>query len=232
LNIVAHLYNTSAKRYGGVNEAVYNQKNKDPDVYHIGVLDLERHMQPDIFPDPWQNDTCVGGWFYDSRREYKTARQVIEILVDIVSKNGNLLLNFPQRPDGTLDEECLYILDSMAKWMKVNGEGIFETSPWKVAGENMTVAEKDRVPDKQFTLHANEFRFTAKNNAVYAFMNWQDDRKVFIKSFAKKDGIVVSNVTLLGAASAVKWEQTDAGLAVSLPEQKPVEYAQCLRIEI
>ena len=110
LAVVAHLYNTSAALHGGVNQAIYNQKDRNPEVYRVGVLDIERSQEPDVKPDPWQTDTSVGDWFYNVRDVYKTPSHVIEILIDIVAKNGNLLLNIPQRPDGTVDDECRYLL--------------------------------------------------------------------------------------------------------------------------
>ena len=129
--IVAHLYNTSVAVHGS-NRAVYNQKDTDPAIYTIGVLDIERGQRDDIDELPWQTDTSVGDWFYNVRDVYKTPGQVLETLVDIVSKNGNLLLNIPQRPDGTLDDECRFLLRRMAAWMPANGEGIFGTRPWQV----------------------------------------------------------------------------------------------------
>ena len=145
LRIIAHLYNTSAARHGGVNQAVYNQKDADPQVYTVGVLDIERGQREEIAEHPWQTDTSVGDWFYNVRDVYKTPGQVLETLVDIVSKNGNLVLNIPQRPDGTLDDECDYLLRRMAVWMRANGEGIFGSRPWDVSGEGASAATAGRV---------------------------------------------------------------------------------------
>ena len=125
----------SAARHDGVNQAVYNQKDKTEGVYQVGVYDIEKSQNPDIFPHPWQTDTSVGDWFYNVRDVYKTPKQIAEMMVDIVSKNGNLLLNIPQLPDGTIDDECTYLLEQTAAWMKANGEGIYGTRPWTVAGE-------------------------------------------------------------------------------------------------
>jgi len=125
MQAVAHLYNSSARLHGGSNRAVYTLKTRDPDLMRVGVPDIERSQEPDIRPYTWQTDTCVGGWFYDVRAHYKSPGHVVEILVDVISKNGNLLLNIPQRPDGTIDDECRYLLDEMAKWVAVCGEGVF-----------------------------------------------------------------------------------------------------------
>ena len=141
LSIIAHLYNTSAALHGGVNQAVYTQKDTDPQIYTIGVLDIERGQREDIAEHPWQTDTSVGDWFYNVRDVYKTPRQVLETLVDIVSKNGNLVLNIPQKPDGTLDDECDLLLRQMAAWMTANGEGLFGSRPWDVSGEGASAAE-------------------------------------------------------------------------------------------
>src|SRR5690606_13076336 len=99
---------TSASLNGGVSRAVYNQKDRRKEIYSIGVMDIERSQEPDIKPEPWQTDTCVGDWFYNVRSVYKKPGHVIEIFVDIIAKNGNLLLNIPQKPDGTIDDECRF----------------------------------------------------------------------------------------------------------------------------
>ena len=130
LNAVAHLYNTSAANHNGKNYAVYTQKDRRQEIYSVGVLDIERSQSHNIKPKPWQTDTCLGDWFYNVRSVYKKPGHVIEILVDIISKNGNLLLNIPQKPDGTIDDECTYTLKEMAKWIGVCGEGVYGTRPF------------------------------------------------------------------------------------------------------
>lgn len=100
------------------------------------------------------------------------------MLVDIVSKNGNLLLNIPQLPDGTLDEECAYILESLARWMKVNGEGIYRTRPWTVAGEDPSQVVIEGFKEDAVAWTVEDFRFTAKGNQLYAFqMKWPEGGK-------------------------------------------------------
>jgi len=231
LNIVAHLYNTSVKAHGA-NEAVYNQKNADPTVHPIGVLDIERGVEPQAVPYVWQTDTCVGGWFYDRRRVYKTPRQVVEMLVDIVSKNGNLLLNLPQRPDGTLDDECVHIARRMAAWIAVNGEGIYGTRPWKTACEGPTAPEGGKFKESEIPWTAEDFRFTAKGDTVYAFlMKWPDVGRATIQSLASHKGPKVAAVCLLGRDEKLQFEQTDMGLTVRLPAEPTCDYAHCLRVD-
>jgi alpha-L-fucosidase len=226
---VARLYNTSAARHG-VNRAVYTQKARDPKLARIGVFDVERSQEPEIRPEPWQTDTCVGGWFYDVRSVYKTPGHVLEILVDVVAKNGNLLLNVPQRPDGTLDDECEYLLAEMARWVAICGEGIFGTRPFRVYGEGPTQVLIDHFREDRVTWTAHDFRFTQRGDTLYAFqMRWPADRQALISTLTPADP--VRSVRLLGAG-AVAWQQTDAGLLVELPPVGPASDLNCLAIEL
>ncbi len=231
LSAIAHLYNTSAALHGGVNQAVYNQKDQEPEIHTVGILDLERRTESDIYPHPWQTDTCVGGWFYDVRQKYKTPNHVIEMLVDIVSKNGNLLLNFTQKPDGTLDDECNWILRKMGEWIAVNGEGLYGTRPWKTAGEGPTAPEGGRPREGALDWTSEDYRFTSKGDTIYAFeMRPPEDGKALVKTLAAGSGPRVAKVALLGAGD-VKFEQGPDGLRVELPAELPCEYVHCLRVQ-
>jgi alpha-L-fucosidase len=231
LHAIAHLYNTSAGLHGGTNQAVYTQKDRSAEVFTVGVLDIERSQLPEIFPHVWQTDTSVGDWFYNVRDVYKTPAQVAEMLIDIVSKNGNLLLNIPQLPDGTLDEECVYILGSLASWMKVNGEGIYGTRPWTVAGEGPSQVVIKGFKEDAVPWTVEDFRFTAKENQVYAFqMKWPEGGKSVIRSLAKGKVSNVTGVKVLGFDAPVKFEQTSRGLALDLPVLKPTDFTQCYRV--
>jgi alpha-L-fucosidase len=232
LNAIAHLYNISANRHEGINQAVYTQKDKNVDVLSVGVYDIERSQIPEIFPYVWQTDTSVGDWFYNVLDIYKTPRQVAEMLVDIVSKNGNLLLNIPQRPDGTLDDEGIYLLERMADWIMVNGEGIFGTRPWKVFGEGPSSVVIQGFREEAVPWTVEDFRFTARGSAVYVFMmKWAEGGRAVIRYLAT--GIVpqVFDVTMLGSGP-IKFNQTERGLVVDLPERKPCDFAQCLRVRV
>jgi alpha-L-fucosidase len=232
LHAVAHLYNASAGRNGGENRAVYTQKDKNEAVSAVGVLDIERSQAPDILPQAWQTDTSVGDWFYNVRDAYKTPRQVVEMLVDIVSKNGNLLLNVPQRPDGTVDEECTYLLERLADWIRINGEGVFGTRPWQTAteGPSSVVISGFREDPVEWT--AEDFRFTANGDVVYAFiMQWPEGGATTVRRLAAGQSPPVAGVDLLGSGP-VRFEQTARALRIFLPERKPCDYAQCLRVRL
>lgn len=223
LRMIAHLYNTSAAQHGS-NQAIYTQKDTDPQVYTLGVLDIERGQKDSIAEHPWQTDTSVGDWFYNVRDVYKTPLQVLETLVDIVSKNGNLLLNVPQRPDGTIDDECDYLLGQMAAWIEPNGEGIFGTRPWHVAGEGASaVKATGRFEEPVVAWSAADFRFTQKDATVYAYqMRWPEDGRTVIRAFGSGQTKSVAAVRLLGHGD-VAFEQTAEGLQITLPQVTPAE---------
>ncbi len=217
LRIIAHLYNTSVAVHG-TNHAVYTQKDKDATMHTVGVLDIERGLMDAIAERPWQTDTSVGDWFYNVRDVYKTPEHVLEMLVDIVSKNGNLLLNIPQRPDGTIDDECEYLLRQVALWMEPNGEGIFGSRPWEVAVEGPSLVKASaRFEEPVVVWSPQDFRFTCKGKTVYAYqMRWPEAGQAIIRSLALGKTQRIAEVRLLGHGSVV-FEQTGDGLHISLP---------------
>jgi len=233
LSIVAHLYNSKASSSEGMDRAVYTQKDTDPQVYRIGVLDIERGLQSEIDPRPWQTDTSVGNWSYHVSDSYKSPGQVIRTLVDIVSKNGNLLLNLPQLPDGSLDEECRYILDELATWFDVNGEGIYSTRPWEASGEGPTAREGGSFEEEALDWTEEDFRFTRKEDFLYAFQMKPPESKdkIRIKSLARGEAPEVLGVELLGKGSLL-FEEKEEGLQIQLPEENPTDYVACFRIDL
>lgn len=229
LRAVSHLYNTSA-RIHGTNRAVYQQKDRRPEVSRVGLMDIERSQTPGIHAEPWQTDTSVGDWFYNVRDVYKSAGHVIELLVDIVSKNGNLLLNVPQLPDGTLDVECTQILEDLGRWIRVCGEGIYGTRPFRVFGEGPSGVVIRGFTEDRVNWTSSDFRFTRKGNTLYAFqMGWPDDGRAVIRSLADHES--VTGVRLLGHG-LVPFEQAHGVLVVRLPEAPPVDVANCLAVDL
>ena len=134
LSLVAHHYNVSAKRHHGRVEAVYTSKRREDCATGTCALDLERGIVDKIWPDPWQTDTCIGNWHYKNGIKYKTPKTVVDMLVDIVSRNGNLLLNFPLPGSGSSTPTRCRCSPRFTGWMAVNSEGIYATRPWKIYG--------------------------------------------------------------------------------------------------
>ena len=235
LSLVAHLYNLNALNRGGKVEAVYNSKVKSDCAAGTCVLDLERGIVDKIWPDPWQTDTCIGTWHYKRGVKYKTPKTVIDMLCDIVSRNGNLLLNFPLPNSGELDPEELQVLAAITDWMKINSEGIYATRPWKISGEGPSMSPVvDRSNQLAFNenrrkdLTAEDIRFTTKGNVLYCFIMGWPGKEAVVKS-VKPAAAKVLNAELLGRGK-VTYSQDEAGLRVQLPESKPGEHAVVLKL--
>jgi alpha-L-fucosidase len=237
LNLVAHHYNLSAKRNGGKTMSIYTSKRVQDSEHGIALLDVERGVVDGIWPRPWQTDTCIGDWHYKRGIKYKTPKTVVDLLVDIVSRNGNLLLNFPLPASGMLDVEELNVLAGITAWMKVNSEGIYGTRPWKIFGEGpatKTSAEKTSFnEEKRKDLTIDDVRFTTKGDTLYAFvMGWPDYRAV-IKPLALDTELRVGkiqNVELLGFDGKLEWKQDQNGLSILTPPKRPSDYAVVFKV--
>ncbi|MCY3021280.1 MAG: alpha-L-fucosidase [Planctomycetota bacterium] len=238
--LIAHFYNANVAWHGGKLEAVYNLKDwgrhSDTGEYvdGIGIQDVERGALKGIKEQPWQTDTCIGDWFYKSGLHYKPARMVVCMLADIVSKNGNLLLNIPLKHDGSIDAEEEKVLADMADWIKVNGDAIYGTRPWQIFGEGPHTTGGGHFNEGQYgRMTAKDIRFTTKDEKLYAVvLGWPDDGKVVIRSLAMTAEIrnEIKNVRLLGHGEKLQFAQNAEGLSIMLPEQKPCEHAFALKI--
>lgn len=234
-SLVAHLYNSNK-------DAVYNSKSKSDCAEGTCALDLERGIVDKIWPEPWQTDTCIGAWHYKKGITYKTPKTVIDMLTDIVSRNGNLLLNFPLPGSGQLDAQEMQILAAITDWMAVNGEGIYGTRPWKIYGTGpSTVPKLDTANQPRFNengrkpLTADDVRFTKKGRTLYAFVMGWPERQATISALGSKsetDAGKILNVELLGSQGALKWTQGESAVTISLPESKPSDHAVCFRIAL
>jgi alpha-L-fucosidase len=227
---MAYYYN-SALDWG--EDVVVNTKQGYPT--HVQVWDVERGKSDKMMLFPWQTDTSIGkkSWSYVEDEENKTPEQIIHDMIDIVSKNGNLLLNVGPRADGTITDEQKEVLRAIGKWLKVNGDAIYGTRCWKKFGEGDAQPTKGTFTDNRATAYtARDIRFTTKGNDFYAIvLNW-DDAGVFIKSLNKEavsDAKIV-NVSLLGSDEEISWEQTADGLKLSFPKRRPCEYAYSFKI--
>jgi alpha-L-fucosidase len=188
---------------------------------------------PGIRPSPWQTDTSIGDWYYNKNWKYRGADWVIHMLVDIVSKNGNLLINVVQRPDGSLDPEAEKVLEEMAAWMAVNAEAIYATRPWLVHGEGPVKAKGGHFGE-DFAYSGKDLRFTMKGSeTLYALaLGWPGEGKLVIRSLAQFPGVTgkIAKVELLGHAGTLEFTHNAEGLAVTLPAEKPCNYAIALKI--
>ncbi|HLJ18055.1 MAG TPA: alpha-L-fucosidase [Bryobacteraceae bacterium] len=237
--LVAHYYNQSMKWNNGKLEAVYtikHVKNANHGDYEEGccLLDLERGIIEGVRADPWQTDTCIGDWFYKREKVYKTPTTIVHMLADIVSRNGNLLLNFPLRPNGVLDFQERWILEELAKWMAMNGEAIYSTRPWKIFGEGPTQSSGGMFSERNFKNYtAEDIRFTTKGETLYAIALGWPGRELAIKSLGESSGngpAKIGRVEMLGVAEPLKWSRSGAALVVQMPANQPGDYAYALRI--
>ena len=183
-----------------------------------------------INPEPWQTDTCVGDWYYKKDITYKTPTTVIQMLADIVSKNGNLLLNFPVRTDGTLDAQEESIVEAIARWNAINGEAIFGTRPWRVFGEGAVTVKSENFNERHLRYTSDDIRYTTKGKNLYAILlAWPDRGKVTIRSLA---GVNVHSMYLLGAPDPLKYSRGEEGLEIEMPAKNRVlDHAFAIRLE-
>lgn len=224
LRITTHLYNKNPR-------AVVFGKILNEEQRKALTWDVERGAPNEIIDEPWQTCNCIGGWHYNTsiyeRNGYKSAATVVKQLVDIVSKNGNLLLSVPLRADGTYDEKESQILDDLEAWITVNGESIFGTRPWVRFGEGPVAEEDIKINAQGFNdskfagMDWRDIRFnqTAKYLYVTA-MGWPENGQLTIKSLAKGNKNMhknISSVYLLGYGK-LKTRQTTEGLIVNLPK--------------
>jgi alpha-L-fucosidase len=244
LNLAAHFYNSSIRLHGR-NEAVMNAKMLNDQQCEAMVYDIERGKAAGILPQPWQTDTCIGSWHYDraifQRHAYKSAASVVRMLADIVSKNGNLMLSVPLQRDGQPDSDEIEIVKGIGAWLKINGEAIYATRPWKIYGEGPSTlaAEEGRFGgqtdvQKQPFL-AEDIRFTQSKDGktLYAIvLETPADRKVTVKSLASGSANWpgdIGSVRLAGGGK-LKFTRGENGLHVTLPKKQPNQIAFALKI--
>jgi alpha-L-fucosidase len=199
------------------------------------TLDLERGGLGDIRPQPWQTDTSLsdGSWGYIEHDTYKSPEAVIHQLADVVSKNGNLLMNVGPRPDGTIPEGAASTLLAVGAWLKVNGDAIYGTRPWRVYGEGPTKFEAGSFHDtdsKPYT--AEDYRFTTKDGALYAIeLGWPKGGEAIIRALASRVGTrEVASVDLLGSPDHLAFAQQPDGLHIHVPAEPGGKYAYAYRI--
>lgn len=230
--MAAYYYDRSARSSGVV--LTYKQEAFPPGA---AVLDIERGQLDTLRLRPWQSDTSVsiGSWGYVKDDHYRTAASLIAELIDVVSKNGNLLLNVGPEADGTIPPQVREVLLEMGAWLKVNGEAVYGTRPWVLYGEGPTNAPPGREDPSQAYTPA-DLRFTAHGETLYALgLARPPDGRVLIKTLYSGTPYLseaIRRVTLLGTAAPLRWEQTPTGLAIQLPPaQDALPYALKIQID-
>lgn len=241
LKIAAHFYNSNDKWNG--NDGVLFGKILDAEQRKCLAWDIERGSANEIQPQAWQTDTCIGSWHYDKgifdRHRYKSTKTVVQTLIDVVSKNGNLLLSVPLKGDGTPDSDEIAIVEGIAQWMDVGKEAIHGTRPWKVFGEGPQMASAAPISAQGFNegrgkpFTAEDVRFTAKGNNIYAFIMGAPTNAVSIQSLGTSAKLLespISEVALLGSDEKLKWSQTAEALVIETPQKPPSDIAIVMRI--
>jgi len=203
-----------------------------------GVLDLERSRMSRLVTFPWLTDDSIdwGSWCDVQNPDYKTTDRLIDTLVDIVSKNGCLLLNITPKANGEIPLPVQERLLEMGQWLQINGEAIYGTRPWKMYGEGPTqVVEGHLSERKNKDATSRDIRFTIKGDTLYAIvLGWPEDGIVRIKSLGTEstpNQDDISSIRLLGSKAVIKWKRTSENIEVCLPDEKPCQYAFVLAIQ-
>jgi alpha-L-fucosidase len=225
-SMLAHYYNQDLKNRAKV-DAVYTCKEAS---YGKWAQDVERGVLDSISPFPWQTDTSIGDWYYRTGQKYKSADEVIQLLMDIVSKNGNLLINVVQTPEGDLEPDVLDIVNGIAKWTAANGEGLYATRPWKVYGEGPSTVKANQRQGRFGGLsdtrgyQSTDIRYTAKGDNLYAFVMSTPDTDIRMAYLAKNSSYnnkAIASVTMLGGNEKLQWKQEDDALLITKPAKHP-----------
>ena len=241
--IMAYYYNKGLEWKKGV---VFQDKNMRYESFpeDLIVLDIERGRRSETSPHPWQTDTAVGkvSWTWIINENYKSSDFLIDELVDIVSKNGNLLLSIGPRPDGTIGEQETRILRDFGAWLKINGEAIYGTRPWKIHGEGPAkfAQGKTKFKNKHHTEYddvesvAADIRFTAKDDTLYAIsLAWPENGQFHIKTLRSGNEYEprpIASVEFISGDSQIDWSQTDEELLIKTNGKKPCHAAYAFRI--
>jgi len=230
----AYYYNRAAQWNRGV--AINYKYQAYPE--GAAVFDIERGQLKGIRPLFWQTDTSISknSWGYVTHHDYKTPASIIHDLIDIVSKNGALLLNIGPRADGAIPEPEQEILLEIGRWLAVNGEAIYGARPWLAFGEGPTeVAEGAFTDTKRRAFTGRDIRFTRKDGALYAICLGWPGKQAVIQSLGCGAGLwfgPIAEVRMLGVEKPLKWSRSENGLTVQMPDQPPCDHAFALRIAL
>ncbi len=205
----------------------------------VAIRDYERGRPNQPKHPAWLTDTSPGAWFYRSNAKFVHANELVDILVDIVAKNGCMLLNVPPDPDGTIPQVMQDLLIEMGEWLEVNGEAIYKTRPWTIFGEGPTriAAGGHKIEEKTKIEYTNEdIRFTKKSDTeFYAIVMDEIDWQLKIKSLSTQLGVLnteILSVELLGSDEKIEWQRNKDGLVIRAPKEYPTRHAHTFKITL
>ena len=205
----------------------------------VAIRDYERGRPNQPKKQAWLTDTSPGAWFYRSNARFVTPNELVDILVDIVAKNGCMLLNVPPNPDGTIPTEMKDLLTEIGAWLKVNGEAIYGTRPWTVFGEGPTriAAGGHKIEEKGKIEYTNtDIRFTKKTDTeFFVIVMDKPDEEIQIKTLCTLIGALnnpIKKVELVGSDETIYWERNEKGLIIQAPENYPTDYSHCFKITL
>ncbi|MBT3342855.1 MAG: alpha-L-fucosidase [Gemmatimonadetes bacterium] len=231
----AYYYNRSLE--WGVGVAI----NHKFDAYPLGtaIFDIERGQLSDIRPRLWQTDTAIAknSWGYTDNNDFKNPVDIVCDMIDIVSKNGCLLLNVGPRADGTINDEERAVLLAIGEWLQANGEAIYDTDHWLIYGEGSTRIEEGAFTDvKRDAFTSDDIRFTYRAPCLYAHvLKWPTDGRVTIESLRAGGRHFlghIETIDLLGFEHHVSWSRDVAGLHLEVAGTLSTQYPVCARIRI
>lgn len=196
----------------------------DAMMFGSGIVEIERGKFADSQPFIWQSDTAIArnSWCYTETLDYKSTEEIIHDLIEVVSKNGNLLLNVGPKASGEIALTDQIILKEIGEWLKINGEGIYESRPWRKAQEGDTQIVSGQFQEQSVTCYTSkDIRFTVNGDSIYAFVMKQPENKVIkIQSLGKSSDQntpefhgIIKNVSVLGIKNSL-WKQTNTSLEI------------------
>lgn len=240
LKIAAHFYNSNMSLHNNKLEAVLLGKILTAEQKECLVWDVERGAPDKIQDLAWQTCTCIGHWHYSDavyeNNRYKTAKDVIHMLVDVVSKNGNLLLNIPVKGDGSIDDKEIAVLEGITAWMDINKESIYSTRPWKIFGEGPAAESANPINAQGFNegkikFSAKDIRYNKKGDIIYATVMGVPTDKIYLKSLSAANGVKkITRIELLGSKEKINWRQTADNVQIDHPRSIPNEIALVFKV--
>jgi len=238
--IMAYYYNKNILAHSGRLEGVVDLKEVDEPIWGTLTRDFEANQADSLQANPWQTEACIGEWHYSralfENHAYQKASLIIPLFVDIVSKNGNLLLSIPLPGHGEPDSDELAFLEELAQWQQINSEAIKGSRPWKIFGEGPSTEVKGIAAYQlsRYKFDHTDIRFTTKGETLYAIaLGWPSENQVLVKSLATTAPYYerqIRKVELLGAKSEVRWTRGPDGLRIWVPQDPPCRHAYCFKI--